>query len=359
MNAAEPDWLDLRVPFDDAARQYALPLLDKAARALSLVTERQVGTERPLVVIDLGAGTGNSMRFFDRHLVQRLPERPLHWVLVDADESALEIAADRFGAAVRTVAAPISSLPLIAAEVLDEVATEAGKAKPRGEPETATAASPDSCDLLITGSALLDVLTRDDLATIVDTLHRFSGIGLFLLSISGQWLLTPSHPDDGVLDEAFARHQRRASRLGTQAATVLETMARSTGARVEASASPWHLEAPRDAEFLTRFLTERVDAAIEEDPRLQTRGRAWLEERLTRVETRTSREAVSPGDAGSPGDAENSGDAGSSGEEEPGLRVVVDHTDVLIDATDQLSPRRAQLSPRRDQLSPRRGEPKR
>lgn len=326
MNAAEPDWLDLRVPFDDAARQYALPLLDMAARALSLDAERQVGTERPLVVIDLGAGTGNSIRFFDRHLAQRLPERPLHWVLVDADESALEIAAGRFGATVRTVAAPISSLPAIAAEVLDEVATKVGTAsltevgtvKPRGERRTAAAASPDSCDLLITGSALLDVLTRKDLATIVETLHRFSGAGLFLLSISGQWRLSPSHPDDGTFDEAFGRHQRRESRLGTHAATVLETMARSTGARVETSASPWQLEAPGDAEFLTRLLTERVDAAIEEEPRLRARGRAWLEDRWA----------------------------------QSGLRVVIDHTDVLIDATDQRGPRRAQFNPRK-------GEPKR
>ncbi|GAA1941271.1 trans-aconitate methyltransferase [Brevibacterium antiquum] len=324
MNAAEPDWLDLRVPFDDAARQYALPLLDMAARALSLDAERQVGTERPLVVIDLGAGTGNSMRFFDRHLVQRLPERPLHWVLVDADESALEIAAGRFTTAVRTVAAPITSLPGIAAEVLDEVLTEVGKAsmtevgtaKPRDERRTAAAAgTPDSCDLLITGSALLDVLTRDDLTAIVDTLHRFSGIGIFLLSISGQWHLTPTRPEDGVLDEAFVAHQRRDSRLGTQAAPVLETKARSIGARVESSASPWHLEAPRDSEFLTRFLTERVDAAVEEGPRLRTAGRAWLTDRLAQAE----------------------------------LRVVVDHIDVLIDATGHQRPRRSQLSTRSDE----------
>lgn len=300
MIAAEPDWLDLRVAFDDAARQHALPLLDKTARALRADSERPlVDSERPLVVIDLGAGTGNSMRFFDRQLVQRLPERPLHWVLVDADESALEIAAGRFGAAVRTIAAPISSLPDIAAEVLEEVLTDVGKAKPVGAARIQPAASPDSCDLLITGSALLDVLTHDDLVSIADTLQRFSGIGLFLLSISGQWHLTPPHPDDGVLDEAFGRHQRRESRLGTHAATELETVARSAGARVETSASPWHLEAPRDAEFLTRFLTERVDAAIEEDPALQAKGKAWLEDRLAQAE----------------------------------LSVVVDHTDVLIDAT--------------------------
>lgn len=162
------------------------------------------------------------------------------------------------------------------------------------------------------------MLTREDLATIVETLHRFSGVGLFLLSISGQWRLTPSHPDDGVLDEAFAHHQLRESRLGTHAATVLETTARNTGAQVETSASPWHLEAPRDSEFLTRFLTERVDAAIEEEPRLQARGRAWLEDRWA----------------------------------QSGLTVVVDHTDVLIDATVQHDTRTAQLGTRR-------GEPKR
>lgn len=339
MIAAEPDWLDLRVPFDDAARQYALPHLDKVVQALS------VDTQRPLIAIDLGAGTGNSMRWFDHHLVQRLPNRPLHWVLVDADEAALEIAAGRFGPAVRTVAAPISSLPTIAAEALDEVLDEApaeiGKAGAGGHPRTAPAASPHPCDLLITGSALLDVLTRDDMAAIVDTLHRFSGIGLFLLTISGQWHLSPTQPGDGVLDEAFGRHQRRDSRLGTHAAAELERQARSVGARVETSASPWHLEAPRDSEFLTRFLTERVDAAVEEDPRLRAAGREWLEDRLDRLDD------VEP---------RSNGDAGGSGGQEAGLSVVVDHTDVLIDATFQQGQKTVRPGEMTDHMS---GEPKR
>ncbi|WP_350270998.1 class I SAM-dependent methyltransferase [Brevibacterium sp. CBA3109] len=301
MTAAEPGWLDLRVPVDDAAREYAFPLLDEAASALSN-RSLTAGTERPLIAIDIGAGTGNSMRWFDAHLTQRLCGRRVQWVLVDADEAALEIAADRFDIPVRTVAAPISSLPDIAAEALAEVFLKA------------PTVSPHPCDLLITGSALLDVLTRDDMAAIVDTLQRFSGIGIFLLSISGQWHLSPPHPDDSVIDEAFARHQRRESRLGTQSAPALEAEAGGTGARVETSASPWHLEAPRDSDFLTRFLTERVDAAIEEDPGLREVGRTWLQERLKQIESRSDSQAGRP-----------DGQAA-------GLSVVVDHTDLLIDA---------------------------
>ena len=289
-NAAEPDWLELRAPVDDAARQYALPLLDRAADAL------RAGTERPLVVIDIGAGTGNSMRWFDHHLGERLPGRSFHRVLVDADEAALNIAAQRVGTMVRIVAAPIASLPDIAAEALAE----------------AELASTQPGNLLITGSALLDVLTPDDMAAITETLRRFSGIGLFLLSISGRWRLTPPHPDDGALDEAFSLHQCRESRLGTQAAAALEEEARRSGAQVESSPSPWHLEAPRDTEFLTRFLTERVDAAIEADPRLATRAQAWLAQRLHGVETQDTVEVGGPVD------------------QKAGLTVVVEHTDVLI-----------------------------
>lgn len=290
MTAAESGWLDLRVPFDDAARQCALPLLDKAVDALP------EDSERPLVIIDLGAGIGNSMRWFDRHLRRRLPDRRLHRVLVDSDAAALDIAAQRFGTAVRTVATPIASLPGVAAEALAEVAAEA--------PAETSAASPRPADLLITGSALLDVLTRDDMVVIAETLARFSGVGLFLLSVSGRWKLTPSHLDDAVLDEAFSRHQRRDSRLGTHAVATLAAEACRIGGQVDTSNSFWDLKAPRDAGFLTRFLTERVDAAIEADPRLATIGRAWLDTRL-----------------------------------HGGLEVVVDHTDVLIDATVLDSPR--------------------
>lgn len=305
MIAAEPDWLDLRAPFDDAARQYARPLLDKAAEALS------VGPERPLVVIDIGAGTGNSMRWFDHHLRERLPGRSLHRVLVDADEAALDIAAQRFGTTVRTVAAPIASLPDIAATALAEASLEATQPS----------------NLLITGSALLDVLTRDDMVAIAETLRRFSGIGLFLLSISGQWRLSPPHPNDEALDEAFGRHQSRQSRLGTQAAAALEEEAGRIGAQVESSDSPWHLEAPRDAEFLTRFLTERVDAAIDADPSLATIGQAWLAQRLNGVKAQGTVEEQSPVGTQSPVEA------GGPGDRRPGLDVVVEHTDVLITPT--------------------------
>ncbi|AZL12584.1 class I SAM-dependent methyltransferase [Brevibacterium aurantiacum] len=331
MTAAEPGWLDLRVSFDDAARKHALPLLDEAARSLA-TRALTVDTERPLVVIDVGAGTGNSMRWFDARLTERLRGRRVQWVLVDADEAALEVAADRFGTAVHTVAAPISSLPDIAAEAL-AAASSAGNAGSGADPRTASTVSPHPCELLITGSALLDVLTRDDTAAIIETLHRFSGIGIFLLSIAGQWHLSPPHPDDEVIDEAFGRHQRRDSRLGTQAAPVLEAEACDIGARVETSAAPWHLEAPRDSEFLIRFLTERVDAAIEEDPGLREAGRSWLKERLNHVESRSD------------------GQSGRTEGQAAGLRVVVDHTDVLIDATDHRG--------RADRPAQPSGEPKR
>lgn len=307
MTAAEPEWLDLRVPFDDAAREHSLSLLDLAAPTLSAVSAQvhpgggtepdsqadagnHVDVGRPLVVIDIGAGTGNSMRWFDHHLRERLPGRPLSWVLLDADAASLEIAAERSANSVRAIVAPISSLPAIAAEVLTEVTGET----------PASDESFGSCDLLITGSALLDVLTRADMKAISDTVRRFSGIGIFVLNISGEWSLRPPHPDDGIVGDAFDRHQRRSGRLGTESTAVLAEEAYMAGAEVRTSESPWTIEAPRDIEFLSRFLTERIDAAVEEEPQLVQRAHDWLDCRLNQ-----------------------------SAE----LRVVVDHTDILIDAT--------------------------
>lgn len=77
------------------------------------------------------------------------------------------------------------------------------------------------------------------------------------------------------------------------------TVARQAGLRVESGASPWQLEAPRDREFIARFFTERVEAAIAQDPNLHESGSAWLAERVNQVET--------------------------------GLTATIDHLDVYID----------------------------
>lgn len=291
MTAADHDWLDLRAPFDDAAREHSLALLDQAVEALAGTAEAE-----PLTVIDIGAGTGNSARWFDRALRPRLPGRELRWILLDADAASLRVASRSMPDAT-TATAPITELPAIAAEHLP--GTTAAHDSDGSAAEHAPG-PPASARLLITCSAVLDVLAPADVEAVVDTLTRFSGLGLFLLSITEHWPLDPPDRRDALIEHAFSEHQAREGRLGDAGGAVLAAAARRAGARVTTGGSPWNLQGPRDREFLTRFLSERIDAVIEEDPELRPIAAAWLADRLEQAGT--------------------------------DLRVAVEHLDVLVDA---------------------------
>lgn len=300
MTAADHDWLDMRAPFDDAARERSLVLLDEAAGALVGGPDAE-----PFTVIDIGAGTGNSARWFDRALRTRLPGRALRWVLLDADAASLRAAARAMPEAV-TVTAPITDLPAIAAAHLPGVTGEDPSGRTTAEQASGRAAAdrapgpPAPARLLITCSAVLDVLTPADVDAVIGTLTRFSGLGMFLLSITEHWPLDPPDRRDALIEHAFSEHQAREGRLGDAGGAVLAAAARRAGARVTTGGSPWNLQGPRDRQFLTRFLSERIDAVIEEDPQLRPMAAAWLADRLEQAGT--------------------------------DLRVAVEHLDVLVDA---------------------------
>ena len=314
MTAADADWLDLRVPVDDAAKQQSLHLLDHAVRVLTPASADAApasadaaptdalspgaappdGDHEPLLVIDIGAGTGNSARWFDDRLRERMPGRELDWVFIDADQASLDQAVRTMPKA-SAICAQISELPALTADLLNTA--EAGTA---GSPASGNGES-GAPRLLLTCSAVLDVLTRSDLETISDTLVRFRGIGLFLLSITGGWTLDPPHQHDTILNDAFTAHQHRDGRLGCDAPEALARLAADREATITSGQSPWLLHAPHDHEFLTRFLSERIDAAIGASPHLAQTGRDWLSARCSRLRT--------------------------------GLSVRVDHADLLIDAS--------------------------
>lgn len=282
MTGAAPDWLEARAPFDDAARQQSLPLLASAAHTLLESTE----PGSTVTVVDLGAGTGKSAAWFRRHLTPLLPDRQLAWHLVDGHAPSLQLAGQAFPDAGHLLSM-MSDLPAALGEHLEE-----------------TSGRPTPGSLLLTCSAVLDVLTQADVDAVLDTLTRYRGLGLFLLSITEDWHLDPSDPRDEQLARAFAEHQRWGEKLGAHGGQTMAQSARQRGIAVETSDSPWRLRAPQDAEFIHRFLTERVDAVVEAEPGLQREAADWLELRTRQA-------------------GENGGQ---------GLFVTVDHLDVLLNA---------------------------
>jgi hypothetical protein len=233
-----PQWLCLREPADAAAR--SAELADRLARHLP-------ATGR-LVIHDLGGGSGA----IGRWLAPRL-RGPQHWVVHDRDRDLLELA----------VAAPPGPA---------SVTVEARQCDiTRLTPGDLAGAS------LITASALLDLLTADELARM---LGACSGRPMLLaLTVVGRVTLSPADPLDPCIGAAFNAHQRRGRRLGPDAVAAALDELRGTGAEILVRPSPWRLAAAH-ADLTAEWLDGWVAAACEQEPALAAEAGAYRDRRL-------------------------------------------------------------------------------
>jgi hypothetical protein len=224
------EWLELREPADAEAR--SAELAERLARHLPAGR---------LVIHDLGGGTGAMGRW----LAQRLPG-PQHWVVHDRDADLLE----RVPAGFETRCSDITRL------------------------------SPDDLDgaTLVTASALLDMLTADELTRM---LGACTGLPTLLaLTVTGRVALTPAEPLDARIGAAFNVHQRRDGRLGPDAvAAAVEVL----GGEVLVRPSPWQLGAAH-AGLLAEWFGGWVAAACEQEPALAAEAGAYLDRRLAQPE---------------------------------------------------------------------------
>jgi hypothetical protein len=224
------DWLALREPADAAARSRELVEL--------------LPSTGSHVIHDLGCGTGSMARW----LAPLLPG-PQHWVLHERDAALLEIAARELPGA-ETRRSDITRL----------------------DPEDLAGAT------LITASALLDMLTGDELDRLV---RLCAGVGcpaLLTLSVVGRVELTPADPLDRRVEAAFNDHQRRGGRLGPDAPAVARERFERLGAEVIVRPSPWRLGAAQ-AELAAEWFTGWVGAAREQQPELPVETRSYTRER--------------------------------------------------------------------------------
>ncbi|WP_153537974.1 class I SAM-dependent methyltransferase [Streptomyces sp. RB17] len=261
-----PEWLRLREPADAAARAQGL------LHPLRIRLANLPGHSGAFAVHDLGCGTGSMGRW----LAPRL-DGPQHWVLHDRDPYLLHFAA---------VGSPRSA----ADGSTVTVETRRGDVA-RLTPDALAGAS------LVTASALLDVLTRDEVGTLVDACAGAGCPALLTLSVAGRVDLTPADPLDAEIAEAFNAHQRRGGLLGPDAVTVACEAFAARGAAVRVHPSPWRL-GPEESALTEQWLRGWVGAAVEQRPELRDRAERYLRDRL---------------------------DACAAGE----LRVVVHHSDLL------------------------------
>ena len=246
-----PEWLVLREPADAAARSAEL-----AARLA-----RHLPANGRLVIHDLGGGSGAMGRW----LAPRLPG-PQHWVVHDRDGDLLE----------RAVADP----PRRAANGAP-VTVEARRSDiTRPGPEDLAGAG------LIVASALLDMLTIDELSGMLAACAGKSSPMLLALTVVGRVALTPADPLDARMTTAFNAHQRRTTAagrlLGPDAADAAAELLRATGAEVVVRPSHWRLGAD-DAELTAEWLEGWVAAACEQEPELGAAAGGYLRRRLAQA----------------------------------------------------------------------------
>jgi hypothetical protein len=243
-----PEWLVLREAADAAAR--SAELAERLAR--------HVPAAGGVVIHDLGGGSGAMGRW----LAPRLP-RPQHWVVHDRDPGLLELAvADPPG--------PAADGSAVTVEARWSDIT-------RLEPDDLAGAG------VIVASALLDVLTADELGGLIDTC---TGIGcpmLLALTVVGRVALTPADPLDAHMAAAFNAHQRRTTSagrlLGPDAVAAAVGEFRGTGAEVLVRPSPWQLDAAH-ADLTAAWFDGWVAAACEHDPALAAEAGPYRDRRL-------------------------------------------------------------------------------
>ncbi|MCQ8191593.1 class I SAM-dependent methyltransferase [Streptomyces rugosispiralis] len=238
-----PDWLELRESADAAARSPEL---------LEALAPQLAGP--PLVIHDLGCGTGSMGRW----LAPRL-SGPQLWILHDRDPELLDRAAVR----------------------MPRAATDGSRitiATRRGDLSRLTASTLDGASL-VTASALLDVLTPEEVDGIAAACAEAECPALLALSVVGRVELAPADPMDAEITEAFNAHQRRGGLVGPDAMAVASEAFARHGATVRTHASPWVLGAEHSA-LTAEWLRGWVGAAVEHRPELGAHAEAYLRRRL-------------------------------------------------------------------------------
>src|SRR5450755_103953 len=136
---------------------------------------------------------------------------------------------------------------------------------------------------LITASALLDMLTADELERFVTSCADARCPALLTISVIGRVDLTPADPLDKRFAAAFNAHQRRTTGgrrlLGPDAVGAAVDAFTRRGADLVVRPSPWRLGAAQAA-LAAEWFSGWVSAACEQRPQLTAATAAYARRRL-------------------------------------------------------------------------------
>lgn len=259
MSGFSIDWLDLRETADLRARDNAL--LERAAGWL----KPRLSSDGTPVVVDLGAGTGSTLRAFS---TAHTDTESLTWRLVDHDRNLLAEARRRHGGRHRIETCP-ADLAQVTALPLEDTR-------------------------LVTASALFDLVSAgfiEALATALQSRSPDQPAAVYAaLNYNGLTRWTPVHPLDDTVLAAFNDDQRRdkgfGPALGPDAGACMERVFTRAGHTVHSASSPWELNSTDQA--LVTALIEGIAGAVARDPRLDPALlEDWIRFRQANVATGT------------------------------------------------------------------------
>ncbi len=244
------DWLGLRRAADHEARQNAAPVIKRISSWL----DERLNAGQAAVVIDLGAGTGSNQAW----LAPRLTV-PQQWILVDHDAGLLDASTATDAQQVRSTTRMVGTVHQLPELVGSEAPT------------------------LVTCAALLDLLSPQEATLIAQTIASSQAAALLSLTVTGHVSLTPEDPVDHQVAAAFDAHQRREDLLGPDAAEVVAGLLRENGVDVEVVETDWVLDAAQP-ELVERYLTDRANAAVEQNPDLAEAAQQWVQRRRVQLQ---------------------------------------------------------------------------
>lgn len=264
------DWLDLREPFDAAARNAELAL--QLSRALPA---------RPRI-LDLGAGTGSLLRWLG-HFIGRAQA----WTLVDADagliERAFETIADRAEDAGWAVTWP-DRRTLLVHSPRGAWRVEGLVADLRDAPDNLPLHAVDA----VVNTALCDLVSEAwvERMAAACAAHRLPFYAA--LNVTGRERFSPRHAADALVARGFARDQARDKgfggiALGARAPAAIGAAFAAHGYDVLTAASDWSVRTRPLGPHVARFAEELVGgmaaAAGAHERRHRLALRDWARER--------------------------------------------------------------------------------
>lgn len=255
MSDFDLDWLELRFPADEKAREGVTDQL------LDLIDPG-----KSMSILDLGAGSGNNAI----HLIPRLEKagvKEQRWLLVDRDRDLLKRGVER----------------------IEE------KAKGHGEIDTEIKVADISEDLdgipfsdhdMVVGSAILDLFSVRWSRSLVDRLND-SGVKyvLFSMTVDGKVGWIPEHPLDGRIMQEFLEDMKRdkgfGPAMGSGAPEKFRKVLGDGGFDVVEMETPWKL-GPDQMDLQRRYLQGVFEA-------VPSGGvGSWMDRRLSYIDSNNS-----------------------------------------------------------------------